>query len=609
MEAVPHGSLIKNQDKETLTKTGHRKERSHALTKQVIKGFGFIIMLWGVWLWAGTPDPITTRDATKDASWNRVLGHFARASGGFTSTVILTNATDIAGDVTLTGYLASGEAQGSMTLSLSPGSARYRTPAELFGRDDISHCLARADDCVGVHVSYQSVQDPAVAAQVEARRAASDRWLVFQGNWDWVWDGLAILNLGTEPADITVSQYYRSGDFITDEELDGVMPFEKKLWVLGDDFPTLDEAYLIVESNQPIVVVALRGTYADATPQILWENTPQPLSQETTTTDLAYDFPAQAPWYPCPDQPLDANATHVTAFNQAHHYYGAENHREITSEVTFPEGHWAQVGLSIRLECPQEGCDHWDRTGSLALVLNPEDDPSQWQTLEIARFITPYRMGMCQFIDVTPLADLLQGPQTLVSWIDTWVGPGHDSGAGWLLTAEFTFFPGSTAQPPDVINVWGRRSITLGYLDEENSVDAQIDPATVFIPADAGTVTAHLTATGHGFGHSLNCAEFCSLRQDTHINGNTCSVDAWRDDCEFNPVSPQSGTWRYDRNGWCPGAVVTGHTFDITPFVNKGENNTLDFDVRLPDGQPYENTGTTDGEPYQWISLKLTIQR
>ena len=64
---------------------------------------------------------------------------------------------------------------------------------------------------------------------------------------------------------------------------------------------------------------------------------------------------------------------------------------------------------------------------------------------------------MCQFVDVTPLAHLLVGRQKLVSWIDTWVGPGHSDGEGWRIAVEsrpgegasfkLSFLPGDDPQP------------------------------------------------------------------------------------------------------------------------------------------------------------------
>jgi len=323
------------------------------------------------------------------------------------------------------------------------------------------------------------------------------------------------------------------------------------------------------------------------------------------------DFEAMAPWYTCPSEDPPAEATVVTAFGAVHQYFGGEDHRTVQAEVTFPEAQdWSQVGLRFLLECPDSDlCDHWDRWGSVQLVLNPGDPEEDWEYLELARHVTPYRKGMCQFIDVTPLAGHLVGSQTLTSFVDTWVGPGHDQGEGWNVTVQFVFYPGPPDQADQVVNIWGARGITVGELDEGQTIADQVEPATVPIPADATRVVAHLTTTGHSFGNAMNCAEFCEMRQDVYVNGELFSVFPWRDDCPNNPVSPQNGTWEYPRNGWCPGAIAVGHPIDVTEAVVPGEASVFDFDIRLANGTEYYNYSPVDLLPYEIVALKIYIYR
>jgi len=242
-------------------------------------------------------------------------------------------------------------------------------------------------------------------------------------------------------------------------------------------------------------------------------------------------------------------------------------------------------------------------------LLNPEAPEEEWEHLEIMRHITPYKIEMCEYVDVTALAPLLTGRRTLQSWIDTWVGPGHGSGEGWRITYTFVFYPGEARGAAEVVNIWGRRSITLGHLDPEHDLDSQIDPVSVSIPGDATRVEARLIATGHAFGNSDNCAEFCPLRQHVIVNGADTSVLPWRTDCAHNPHSPQSGTWRFPRNGWCPGAIVPGHTLDITDLVEPGSDAEIDFDVLTDAGEEYENVNPGDTDPFEWISLQVYVYR
>jgi hypothetical protein len=115
-----------------------------------------------------------------------------------------------------------------------------------------------------------------------------------------------------------------------------------------------------------------------------------------------------------------------------------------------------------------------------------------------------------------------------------------------------------------------------------------------------------LTTTGHSFGNTGNCAEFCQMRHDIIVNGAIAhSINPWRNDCSDNPVSPQYGTWEYPRNGWCPGASSVGHMVDLTGLVTPGETATIDLDIRMYDGSEYDNTSPVDLLPYTYVALKL----
>ena len=541
----------------------------------------------------------------------RIIAHLSKTSGGFQPGLIFSNNTSNTLFYTMTAYSSSGAILVSMTESMEPDKKIYSTPGEIFGTEDVSHIVISGDPGIDLTTTYQSIQEGSSPAHVGESTTQSKKWRIYPGNWSQVWDGLAIVNTGNAPCNITIKQLYWSNFVFETKELTNVGIYEKKLVVLGDLFSEEDSAHFIIEADQPLAVTALRGTYASSSQNFLWENEATPLfEQGQSETSLSYDFASHAPWYECPEEGFPEGTVTVPSFNQAYHYFGSENRRSIEQTVQFPnETNWEQVGLQFILECPENGlCDHWDRSGSIQLVLNPQDERENWEYLEIARYITPYRLEMCQFIDMTPLAGFLQGEQTLVSWVDTWVGPGHSDGDGWRVSANFIFYPGAKSAPSSVINVWGRRNINVGNVQPDQNIDSQIDPFNVVIPADAQRVEAHIIATGHGFGYTYNCAEFCTMRNDVIVNGTPFSSKPWRSDCETNPVSPQFGTWRYDRNGWCPGAIVTGHKIDITQALTLDTENTIDYDILMANGDVYENT-ETGGTPYQILSLKLYIYK
>ena len=167
-----------------------------------------------------------------------------------------------------------------------------------------------------------------------------------------------------------------------------------------------------------------------------------------------FNFTGTRPWFSCPSEAFPVETVQVTALDKVHQYFGGDNLRQVDAEVTFPEGQWAQVGMWVQLECPPGGlCDHWDRSGSIQMLLDDSEEAGLGKYVELARHITPYRVEMCQYIDITELAPLLKGTRTISSWIDTWVGPGHAQGEGWQVTVRFVFYPGEGTLPSEVINI------------------------------------------------------------------------------------------------------------------------------------------------------------
>jgi len=81
--------------------------------------------------------------------------------------------------------------------------------------------------------------------------------------------------------------------------------------------------------------------------------------------------------------------------------------------------------------------------------------------------------------------------------------------------------------------------------------------------------------TGHG-----SAGEFTSRQHFVNVNGGfqEALYNVWKE-CGDNPVYPQGGTWIFDRAGWCPGMETDVHTFEIGPFLNKGEFNEFDYGI------------------------------
>ena len=103
-------------------------------------------------------------------------------------------------------------------------------------------------------------------------------------------------------------------------------------------------------------------------------------------------------------------------------------------------------------------------------------------------------------------------------------------------------------------------------------------------PPGTTRVTMKTHATGHGGGGNGTCAEFCTLGQHVHINGQTFDHDwvqmsSW--DCAARVdqgVTPnQWGTWYFDRSNWCPGWTAEVWEIDITDVVDLDGPNEIQW--------------------------------
>lgn len=291
----------------------------------------------------------------------------------------------------------------------------------------------------------------------------------------------------------------------------------------------------------------------------------------------------------------------VVAFDGTPVYFlgwdAGQNQRQVDVELEFPPAElgYEAVTLELGLRCPEGGCDWWDRAAYIGVVEGVGTE--QERVLEVARFMTPYRVGGTWSIDVSSLRPLLSGTRTLRVFIDTWVGPGHANGDGWLVDARFDFVGGVPAElPVEVIPLWAYSEATVG--DPALPVDGQLTPVTVAIPGAASRVELRSIITGHGQGNAENCAEFCQLAHGFLVGATAVQRTIWRDDCAENPINDQQGTWMYPRAGWCPGADVIAWVEDVSDGATPGQDVEVLYDV-----SDYENTCRPDSPDCMGCSL------
>lgn len=249
--------------------------------------------------------------------------------------------------------------------------------------------------------------------------------------------------------------------------------------------------------------------------------------------------------------------------------FNGENSRWYYGTYTFPQfvGSYDNLHSFLEVECPNitGGCDDWDRWAHID-VMAPDGN---W--IQLIRYITPYGVACSHELDITDYLSLLQGEVEIRVFIDTW-GTG-----GWQLTLNMEYQAGEPEYAySNVVELWDD---AYSFGDYSN-----LQPVETFqaeIPAGVEASYLRLSNTGHGWGdnNTSNAAEFYNATHYIDINTvETYSQYLW-EDCNPNPdgCQPQSGTWFYNRAGWCPGAISPPDIYDLTPQIG----TTFDLDYRF----------------------------
>ncbi|MDR2836662.1 MAG: T9SS type A sorting domain-containing protein [Bacteroidales bacterium] len=188
-------------------------------------------------------------------------------------------------------------------------------------------------------------------------------------------------------------------------------------------------------------------------------------------------------------------------------------------------------------------------------------------TIQIQNYVTPYgiqlNLGADGFTHVYDVSDYVLYLKDSVDF------SAHNTQE--LIDITFAFIEGT---PPR--NVIQFNQVYLGDFGQYNiGHDISLQPTKIFRNNAAQMFRVKTRTTGHGMSDHGNCAEFCPTTHKLYVEGvQRFSWQNWKN-CAGNPIYPQGGTWIYDRAGWCPGSFGDTHDFEITPFVNMGNDSIL----------------------------------
>jgi len=210
----------------------------------------------------------------------RIVSHLTRPDGGFATRVQVFSDDVAETAISLTPFDEAGNEGPATQLTLANTETRELDVASLFPEmPDASHFTISGDEAVRVSVSYVAVAGEGSPAHVAEQVVAGNRFRIFAGNWTRVFDGIAVVNAGTAPATVQVTQRdSATGNAIRTRPAARLDPMAKGLYVIGGPgfgaFEDLPDTWFEVSSDQPIGLTALRGNLPGS--EYLWAVTPEP---------------------------------------------------------------------------------------------------------------------------------------------------------------------------------------------------------------------------------------------------------------------------------------------------------------------------------------------
>lgn len=223
------------------------------------------------------------------------------------------------------------------------------------------------------------------------------------------------------------------------------------------------------------------------------------------------------------------------------------------------------------------------------------------EQIELGRIMTPYNGGVQQGwyhtwqFDVTDYANILHDSVQINAFYGGWQD-------GFTITLDFDMIEGTPPRDPLALtNIYHSGGGGFKYGVTTDPIENHLVPVDVDLdPATQGTAV-HFTASGHSFGGNQNCAEFCQKSYYLKVDGNQVGSNViWKDDCGWNPLHPQGGTWLYDRGGWCPGDRSIRWEHELTDYMTAGTTTTVDLDM-----EGYTYTGGASFDPNYIMEMQL----
>lgn len=244
------------EDAATLSQDGNHPNAS---------GYDVIADLWFQAISGGS---VVTPDS------NRWIFHVTSFFGGFRTRLVFLNTGTTSANVMLAPRAHNGQRFDSVAVTVDAGHCAEFTSSELFGSDEVSHFSIDGPTHTVVTAAYRIAQGLGASAHVNESTLTGRRFLIYPGEQDVVFDGLALVNLSDQPSHVTLSLLDAAGVTVHTTTLSEGLGTKEKLLATLDGLPLTSVASVVVSASQTCGVTFLRGTRPGVTPGYLYQVVP-----------------------------------------------------------------------------------------------------------------------------------------------------------------------------------------------------------------------------------------------------------------------------------------------------------------------------------------------
>ncbi len=200
----------------------------------------------------------------------RMITHLTRAAGGFSTRLLLSNPTPQNHSWLLTAYGESGDFLTSASGEMEAGKTIETGIQELFPVPGAAYLTVSGDSEMIITAVYQADRANVGPAHIPESTVLARTWLVYPGNPEVTWDGIALVNAGAVSTHVTVSQKTFAGEIVDTRIIqEALAPGAKALSVLNAEFTFPANTYFEITAGEPLALIALRGNPGS---DFLWEN-------------------------------------------------------------------------------------------------------------------------------------------------------------------------------------------------------------------------------------------------------------------------------------------------------------------------------------------------